>query len=57
MFSDDCFFINNKDTVDEIAQCLEQINIHQTLLKFKYEKSQTKMQVLDVLVFKGQRLE
>ncbi|CAC5381784.1 unnamed protein product [Mytilus coruscus] len=46
------FLIYNEGTYDEIAQ---HANRHHALLKFTHEKSQTKMQFLDVLVFKGPR--
>ncbi|CAC5405201.1 unnamed protein product [Mytilus coruscus] len=54
-FRNDGFFIYNEGTDDEIAKFFEHANRHHALLKFTYEKSQTKMQFLDVLVFKGPR--
>ncbi|VDH93261.1 Hypothetical predicted protein [Mytilus galloprovincialis] len=54
-FRDDGFFIYNEGTDDEIAQFFEHANRQHALLKFTHEKSQTKMQFLDVLVFKGPR--
>ncbi|VDI17065.1 Hypothetical predicted protein [Mytilus galloprovincialis] len=54
-FRDDGFFIYNEGTDDEIAQFFEHANRQHALLKFTHEKSQTKMQFLDVLVFKGRR--
>ncbi|CAG2219945.1 unnamed protein product [Mytilus edulis] len=54
-FRDDGFFIYNEGTDDEISQFFEHANRQHALLKFTHEKSQTKMQFLDVLVFKGLR--
>ncbi|CAG2231796.1 unnamed protein product [Mytilus edulis] len=46
---------NDRCTDDEISQFFEHANRQHALLKFTHEKSQTKMQFLDVLVFKGLR--
>ncbi|CAG2228698.1 unnamed protein product [Mytilus edulis] len=54
-FRDDGFFIYNEGTDVEISQFFEHANRQHALLKFTHEKSQTKMQFLDVLVFKGLR--